>query len=176
MELAALFFEDAIPVPVLLEHHPEELIGYINIGMTEPESEPTARKGKGDDDLGAAILRVADRYKTDPLHIYAAWPAWMLNAAIEALPRVAAFESIQTAEAVQVGNGNMKPGTLRNVQNGSGGGKHVGRRGTAVGRSPNSICWRPWRCGRSGIRCLTPGSHLAELARLYWSSRPTPRG
>ena len=66
--------------------------------------------------MGAAILRVADRYKTDPLHIYATWPAWMLNAAIEALPRVAAFESMQTAEAVQVGNGNMKPSTLRNVQ------------------------------------------------------------
>ena len=53
----------------------------------------------------------------DPHHIYTAWPAWMLNAAIEGLPQVAAHESMQLAEAVSsVGNGNMKPGNLRNVQ------------------------------------------------------------
>ena len=29
-------------------------------------------------------------YKVDPHHIYTAWPAWVLNAAIEGLPQVAA--------------------------------------------------------------------------------------
>ena len=51
-EMAALFFEDALPAAVLLEHHPEELIGYINTGIDEPEK-PTARQGRGDDDFGA---------------------------------------------------------------------------------------------------------------------------
>ena len=111
-ELAALFFEADIPHHVLMEHHPAELIAFVNIGMGEPE-EP---KKSGPDETGASILRVADRYKVDPHHIYAAWPAWMLNAAIEALPQVAAHESMQLAEASAVGAGNMKPAHLRNVQ------------------------------------------------------------
>ena len=74
------------------------------------------KRRAGPDETGASILRVADRYKVDPQHIYAAWPAWMLNAAIEGLPQVAAHESMQLAEAVQVGNGNMKPGALRSTQ------------------------------------------------------------
>ena len=36
-ELAALFFEADIPAHVLMEHHPEELIEFVNIGMGEPE-------------------------------------------------------------------------------------------------------------------------------------------
>ena len=79
--------------------------------------EPDEKKEKaGPDETGASILRVADRYKVDPHHIYTAWPAWMLNAAIEGLPQVAAHESMQLAEASAVGAGNMKPAHLRNVQ------------------------------------------------------------
>ena len=112
-ELAALFFEADIPVHVLMEHHPEELIAFVNIGMGEPDEK---KEKAGPDETGASILRVADRYKVDPHHIYTSWPAWMLNAAIEGLPQVAAHESMQLAEAVQVGNGNMKPGALRSTQ------------------------------------------------------------
>ena len=46
VELAALFFEDAIPAAVLLEHHPEELIAFINIGMAEPEESRQPGRGK----------------------------------------------------------------------------------------------------------------------------------
>ena len=112
VELAALFFEDNVR-DALHPCDPNELIAFINIGMGEPEEK---KEKAGADETGAAILRVADRYKVDPHQIYETWPAWMLNAAIEALPRVAAHESMQLAEAVQVGNGNMKPGNLRNTQ------------------------------------------------------------
>ena len=82
-----------------MEHHPEELIEFVNIGMGEPDEK---KEKAGADETGAAILRVADRYKVDPHHIYTTWPAWMLNAAIEALPQVAAHESMQLAEAAAV--------------------------------------------------------------------------
>ena len=115
-EMAALFFEDALPAEVLLEHHPEELIGYINTGIDEPEK-PTARQGRGDDDFGVSILRVADRYKVDPLHVY------------DHLARVDAERRYRRSAARcrhrvhadcgggrQVGAGNMKPSALRNTQ------------------------------------------------------------
>ena len=59
----------------------------MNIGMGEPEEK---KEKAGPDETGASILRVADRYKVDPHHIYTTWPAWVLNAAIEGLPQVAA--------------------------------------------------------------------------------------
>ena len=112
-ELAALFFESDIPPHVLMEHHPEELIEFVNIGMGEPDDK---KEKAGPDETGASILRVADRYKVDPRHIYTSWPAWLLNAAIEGLPQVAAVESMQLAEASAVGAGNMKLAHLRSVQ------------------------------------------------------------
>ena len=112
-ELAALFFEADIPHHVLMEHHPAELIAFVEIGMGEPDEK---KEQAGPDETGASILRVADRYKVDPHHIYTTTPAWMLNAAIEGLPQVTAVESMQLAEASAVGAGNMKPAHLRNVQ------------------------------------------------------------
>ena len=105
----------------------------------------------------------------DPLHIYAAWPAWMLNAAIEALPRVAAVESMQTAEAVQVGNGNMKPSTLRNVQN-QWRREARGQTGNGAGALSQLNMLAAMALRQGGIRCR------ANLAKQSWSSRPTPRG
>ena len=112
-EMAGLFFEDA-PREALAGHAPMELLAFIEQGQGEPES-PGKRSGTNDD-LGFAVMRVADRLKLDPAVIEQTWPAWRLNATIEGLERLEAIESMQTAEAVSVGNGNGTSQGLRSTQ------------------------------------------------------------
>ena len=64
-------------------------------------------------------MKVANACGSDAWRVYNDWPAWFVNAALDAAPRLKAMESIRGAQVVSVGTGSFKhKETSRRLQQG----------------------------------------------------------